>query len=149
MMGQILYSPAVTLPIPLNYIGDMTIGEKIRRIRREKDLSQEYVAEQVGVNVTYISKIERGKSDPDTELLTRIAKALGVQIVDFFAEEKQPMVQESHQPYQPGVFFSMPGNISEEQREQIKQIVEALAKLDSGDKEAILKIIQGMSKKKD
>jgi transcriptional regulator with XRE-family HTH domain len=127
----------------------MGIGKRIRKLRRDKDLTQEYVAELAGVTPAYISKLENDGTDPDTDLLARLAKAIGVRIVDFFEDDKPGRVRNAGEAQYPeGVFFSMPGSISEEQKEQIRWIVEALAKLDSDDKEAILKVIQGMSKKR-
>jgi transcriptional regulator with XRE-family HTH domain len=46
----------------------MNIGQKIRQIRKSKDLSQEYLAEKMDITAAYISKIENGSSDPDSEL---------------------------------------------------------------------------------
>jgi len=58
----------------------MTFGEKIRELRKTNDLSQRDLAAQVGVNFTYISKIENEKLDfgdyPSEELIGKLAKAL-------------------------------------------------------------------------
>lgn len=58
----------------------MTFGEKIRQLRKEKNLSQRDLATKVGVNFTYISKIENEKLDfgdyPSEELIRKLAKAL-------------------------------------------------------------------------
>lgn len=37
------------------------IPEKIRKIRREKDLTQSYMAEKLGISVSTYSKKERGQ----------------------------------------------------------------------------------------
>ena len=76
----------------------MHIGERIRKLRRERDLTQDYMAEKMGVSVAYISKIETGRSDPDTELLRRFATALNVSVRDFFEDElKSSGVQETQE----------------------------------------------------
>jgi transcriptional regulator with XRE-family HTH domain len=58
----------------------MTFGERIRQLRKEKNLSQRDLATKVGVNFTYISKIENEKLDfgdyPSEELIRKLAKAL-------------------------------------------------------------------------
>ena len=41
----------------------MTFGEKIRSLRRDHKLSQRGLAERVGLNFTYLSKIENGRLD--------------------------------------------------------------------------------------
>lgn len=58
----------------------MRFGERLRQLRQGKNLSQRDLAEQVGVNFTYISKIENEKLDfaqfPGEELIRKLAKAL-------------------------------------------------------------------------
>ena len=58
----------------------MTFGEKIRQLRKAKDLSQRDLALKVKVNFTYISKIENEKLDfgdyPSEELILKLARVL-------------------------------------------------------------------------
>lgn len=58
----------------------MRFGEKIRELRRAKNLGQRGLAEAVGTSFTYISKIENGKLDfgdyPSEEMIRKLAKAL-------------------------------------------------------------------------
>lgn len=58
----------------------MTFGERIRGLRKAKNLTLRDVAGKVGVNFTYISKIENGKLDfgdyPSEALIHRLADAL-------------------------------------------------------------------------
>jgi transcriptional regulator with XRE-family HTH domain len=58
----------------------MTFGERVRELRRAKGLTLRSLAEKVGVNFTYLSKIENGKLDfgdyPGEGLIRRLAKAL-------------------------------------------------------------------------
>ncbi len=59
---------------------EMQFGEKVRELRKTKSLSQRDLAAQVGVNFTYISKIENEKLDfgdyPSEELIGKLAAAL-------------------------------------------------------------------------
>jgi len=54
-------------------------GKNIRRLREEKNLTQEKLAEMVEVSGSYIGYLERGKQSPSLKLLGKIAEALGVQ----------------------------------------------------------------------
>jgi transcriptional regulator with XRE-family HTH domain len=58
----------------------MRFGERLRELRRAKNLSQRDLAGEVGVNFTYISKIENEKLDfaqfPGEELIRKLAAAL-------------------------------------------------------------------------
>jgi len=60
------------------------LGERIRRMRRDRLLTQLDLARQVGVTNGQISTIERGLSAPSIGTLRRIADALGVPVVAFF-----------------------------------------------------------------
>jgi transcriptional regulator with XRE-family HTH domain len=59
----------------------MTFGERIRELRKAKNLGQRALADKVSVSFTYISKVENGKLDfgdyPSEELIHKLAKALG------------------------------------------------------------------------
>jgi transcriptional regulator with XRE-family HTH domain len=57
-------------------------GNRVRSIRKEKNLSQERVAERADIDPTYISGIERGLRNPGLKNVVRIAKALGVRACD-------------------------------------------------------------------
>lgn len=57
-----------------------TLGLRIRKLRIEKDLSQEALAFSAGVHSTYIGKIERGEKCPTVDTLYKIAKGLDVSI---------------------------------------------------------------------
>ena len=56
------------------------IGNKIRSLRTLKELSQENVAEMLGISITAYSKIERGETDVQLSRLSQIAKAFEVSI---------------------------------------------------------------------
>jgi transcriptional regulator with XRE-family HTH domain len=65
----------------------MTLGEvmasNLRRIRRDKGLSQEELAHRVGCNRNYIGMIERLENSPTVAMLERLAEALEVDPVEF------------------------------------------------------------------
>lgn len=54
------------------------IGENIKRLRRERDMTQEELAELLGVSFQSVSRWETGACYPDTELLPDIAAFFGV-----------------------------------------------------------------------
>ena len=58
----------------------MTIGERIREIRRAKYLTQRQLAEKLNVSYVNISQIERGDRTPKIDTLKRIADALEVNV---------------------------------------------------------------------
>ena len=70
------------------------LGMRIREVRKLRGLSQERLAEKVGVEPKQISRIEGRKSAPSLDTLEAIAKHLQVEMKDLFdfqhlvAEEK-------------------------------------------------------------
>lgn len=58
----------------------LLIGEKIRKLRREKNLTQEEIAAHLGISFQAISKWERGDGYPDITLLPALANYFGVSV---------------------------------------------------------------------
>lgn len=54
------------------------IGQRIKEVRSSKKLTQEYLAEKTGVNVSHISNIETNKVKVSLTLLVGICNALDV-----------------------------------------------------------------------
>lgn len=61
------------------YMGDVeTIGERIRRERLDRQMTQRDLASKVEVGVPHISKVEAGRESPSDELLRRVATVFGL-----------------------------------------------------------------------
>lgn len=58
------------------------VGENTARIRKEKGLTQEALAEKSGLSQQYISGLESGHRNPTIVTLYELANALGVSHVD-------------------------------------------------------------------
>ena len=63
------------------------IGQRIKEVRTDKKLTQDYIAEKTGVNVSHISKIENSKVKVSLTLLVAICNTLGVTI-DYILENE-------------------------------------------------------------
>ncbi|HEX8411810.1 MAG TPA: helix-turn-helix transcriptional regulator [Thermoanaerobaculia bacterium] len=57
----------------------MKFGETVRRLRKERNLSQEALAERAGMNADFVGFIERGENVPTLTSILQLARALGVQ----------------------------------------------------------------------
>ncbi len=57
-----------------------SIGKRISRLRKEKSLSQEVLAEKLGVSAQAVSKWENDQSCPDISLLPSLSKILDVTV---------------------------------------------------------------------
>jgi HTH-type transcriptional regulator, competence development regulator len=62
----------------------MTFGQTIRELRKKQDLTQRELASKVGINFTYLSKIENDKLQeiqfPSEETIVGLAKALDADV---------------------------------------------------------------------
>ena len=60
------------------------LGKRLRELRNKTGLSQEAFADNVGLDRTYISGIERGVLNPSVRNLARIASELNVNVAVLF-----------------------------------------------------------------
>ena len=71
-------------------MNEMTLGQRIAALRRQKELTQEAVAEALGVSAQAVSKWENDVSCPDIMLLPQLAKMLGVTVDALLSGEPEP-----------------------------------------------------------
>lgn len=55
------------------------LGRRIKALRLRRDLTQEALGEQAGLNYKYLGAIERGERNPSVKQLLKLAQALGVE----------------------------------------------------------------------
>ena len=65
-----------------------SIGSRIARLRKEKKMTQEALAEQMGVSSQAVSKWENDQSCPDIGLLPKLSRVLGVSTDELLTGEK-------------------------------------------------------------
>ncbi len=70
------------------------IGNNIKRLRREKELTQEALAEYLNVSVAAVSKWERNETFPDITLLFPLAQFFGVSLDDLMGYDEKRMENE-------------------------------------------------------
>lgn len=63
------------------------IGQKIRKYRKAQSLSQESLAEKVGISVTHMSHIETGNTKLSLPVLVDLSTVLGVQTDDLLKDK--------------------------------------------------------------
>ncbi len=62
-----------------------TLGEQFKKIRAEKGLSQPELAELAGIEQSYLSKLENGKSLPSSEVLRKLLNAFKLTLAELIA----------------------------------------------------------------
>ncbi len=62
----------------------VALGKKIYNARKDKHLTQEQLADKLGIARSYMGFLERGEKNPGFDLLTKIADVLGIPTKDLF-----------------------------------------------------------------
>lgn len=71
-----------------------TLGERIRELREERDLSVRELAKRIRVSAPFLSDVELGRRHPSEDVLKTIASLLGTTIEDLRQYDARPPVQE-------------------------------------------------------
>jgi transcriptional regulator with XRE-family HTH domain len=102
----------------------MELGKSIRKIREYKNLTQEYVASEIGVSRKWYSQLENDGQEIKQERLEKIAKVLDVSIEDIVNFNSKQFLQSTFKDNSTnnGVVFS----IKEDNFEQQKSLYEKL-----------------------
>lgn len=76
------------------------LGEKIRQLRKLRELTQEQLGEKAGISYKFIGEVERGTVNPSLDSLIGIAKALNVGVKELFPSENDIITEFSHEELQ-------------------------------------------------
>ena len=68
-------------------VKDMSLPEKIKELRNHKNMTQELLAERMGVSRQAVTKWENGQSRPSTQNLLTLAELFGVSVTELLGEK--------------------------------------------------------------
>jgi transcriptional regulator with XRE-family HTH domain len=68
----------------------MIIGERLRELRQQQNLSQEEIENRTGLLRCYISRVENGHTVPAFETIEKFARALEVPLYQLFYDGEAP-----------------------------------------------------------
>ncbi|SRR5579885_404778 len=71
-----------------------TLGERIRELREERDLSVRELAKKIKISAPFLSDIELGRRHPSDDVLKTIASALGTTLEELKKHDARPPIQE-------------------------------------------------------
>lgn len=101
-------------------------GLRVQELRRQRELTQEQLAERIGKSTYTVSNIENGRLSTRIETASKLSEALGVSLADLFEiQHTKPATDREY-------------------RRAVDDVVKSLAKLSPRDVEKINKIIQMM-----
>ncbi len=64
----------------------MSVGENILRLREKQGITQVRLAEDAGISQAMLCQIERGTKNPSLQVGRELARLLGCEMEDLFAE---------------------------------------------------------------
>ena len=71
-----------------------TLGECIRELREERDLSLRELATKIGVSAAFMSDVELGRRHPSDKHMVAVANALGTPLEDLQEFDTRPPMRE-------------------------------------------------------
>ena len=72
----------------------MTIGQRIRQLREESDLSLRELAKKIGVSAPFLSDVELGRRNPSDKHLSSLARALDTTLKDLGEYDTRPPMRD-------------------------------------------------------
>ena len=62
------------------------LGRNVRRVRQQRRMTQEKLAFEADIDLTYVGGIERGKRNPSLLVMARIAEALSIPLAKLLSD---------------------------------------------------------------
>ncbi|PYT78649.1 MAG: transcriptional regulator [Acidobacteria bacterium] len=122
----------------------MILGERLRSVREQKDLSQGDVEKRSGLLRCYISRVENGHTVPAVETLEKLARALEVPMYELLYEGEEPPKTQipSGKPGQ-----KLWGSVGKDAR-YLRKLQQCLARMSEEDRNLLLFTVAKMGKSK-
>lgn len=119
----------------------MTMGERIKKVRKALDLTQKKFADKIGTPQNNIANYEIGRREPSAAALSNICKTFNVSETWLRTGEGEMFIQQSKDDELDQVL----SDIAASDDELIKRIIRAYWRLDDKEKSAVKKLIDGFS----
>jgi transcriptional regulator with XRE-family HTH domain len=107
-------------------VSSMAFGKNLSRYRKEKGLTQEDLVKRSGVAISQIRRYEADKSSPTLDVVTRLAKALGVSIDEMVFDKATGIAASKIMDRELLEQFEMVSALDEDEREAVKKILEGV-----------------------
>ncbi|MBI4715075.1 MAG: helix-turn-helix transcriptional regulator [Nitrospirae bacterium] len=108
------------------------MGMRMKQIRKAAKMTQERLAERTGLSIEYISRLERGLSQPSFKTLSSLAEVLNVPVKDFF-EAGGPVV------------FRDKKQEGKQKKEYVDQIASELRKMEIRELAVVYQVVRGLA----
>ena len=109
------------MAISITWLDAMSIAKRLTRIRKEKGLTQQALADAIGLHVTQVKRYEAGSSQPSAEALKKIAKTLRVTTDSLLFDDNELMPNADL-----ALQFQAISHMDSTQQSVIKQLLEGM-----------------------
>ena len=100
----------------------MEIGERLRHVRKSKNISIYRISMETGISQSHISDLEQGRRKPSVETLSRLVVPLGITLSELFNENNDISILSKKERQLVEYFRTLP----DEKAELLLQLGEAL-----------------------
>jgi transcriptional regulator with XRE-family HTH domain len=124
----------------------MIIGERLRELREQKELSQREIEQRSGLLRAYLSRVENGHTIPSIDTLEKWAKALEVPMYQLFYEGDKPPEPSTLRIWKLPVEETW--GASGDDADFLKKLRRLLRKIDEPSRKIIIQMAAKMSRRK-
>ena len=104
----------------------MKFSDKLKRLRQEKNWSQEKLAEKIGVKRLIIGRYERGQTNPSAEMLQKLSDIFGVSIDYLLSDESKNLAAVGIKDKSLLEYFEEVDRMGEKEKEAVKFFLDAV-----------------------
>ena len=104
----------------------MSFGRNLANFRKEKGLTQEGLVKRSGVAISQIRRYEADKSSPTLDVVTRLARALGVSLDELAFDKTTGVAASKLMDRELLEQFEMVSALDEDERQAVKRILEGV-----------------------
>ena len=108
----------------------MSLGDKIKQLRKKRGLSQTELAEKIGIASAHLSRLETGKFQPSIDVLKKLSETLQVSADYLLSAQELPSLELKLED------------------QSLAERIRLLNSLDGKDKETIIHLIDAILTKK-
>src|SRR5437879_10533648 len=116
----------------------MLIGDRLRTLREQKNLSQGHIEKRTGLLRCYVSRVENGHTFPSVSTLEKWARAMDVPLYQLFYEGENPPA-----PPQP---INADGRFKGADSRFLTQLRRALSRTKESDRKLLLELARKMTR---
>lgn len=104
----------------------MPFAEKLAKLRKERGLTQDELADKIGVGIAQMRRYEKGASSPTLEVIKNMAKTLGVSSDELIFDEKEGVASARILDKKLLEQFEMLSRLNPHDRDAVETVIESV-----------------------